>query len=155
DPTKEEAEAALRYLERPIREFPFVTDVDYSVALSAILTAFDRRAMASAPLHAFTAPMAGTGKTLLVDVTCLLTTGQLAPVISQGRSEEELEKRLGAALISGDTLISIDNCDHDLASSFLCQALTQQRLKIRLLGHSRQIEVPVNVAFYATGNNLT
>ena len=155
DPTKEEAEAALRYLERLIRAFPFVEDVDHAVALSAILTAFDRCAMATAPLHAFTAPAAGTGKSLLVDVACLLATGQLAPVISQGRSEEELEKRLGAALLSGDTVISIDNCDHDVASSFLCQALTQQRLKIRLLGHSRQIEVPINAAVYATGNNLT
>src|SRR4029077_4097905 len=137
-----------------LRAFPFVAPVDRSVALSAILTAFDRRAMATAPLHAFTSPVAGSGKSLLVDIPSLLISGQLAPVISQGRTEEELEKRLGAALLSGDTIISIDNCSHPLESNFLCQALTQQRLKIRLLGHSRQVETPVNAAIYAAGNNL-
>jgi hypothetical protein len=156
NPTKGDATAALTYLDETLlRAFPFVTPVDRSVALSAILTAFDRRAMANAPLHAFTAPVAGTGKSLLVDILSLLVSGQLAPVISQGRTEEELEKRLGTALLSGDTIINVDNCGRTLESDFLCQALTQQRLKIRLLGHSRQVETPVNAAIYATGNNLT
>jgi putative DNA primase/helicase len=156
NPTKDDAAAALTYLDDTLlRAFPFVEPVNRSVALSAILTAFDRRAMATAPLHAFTAPVAGTGKSLLVDIPSLLISGQLAPVISQGRTEEELEKRLGTALLSGDTIINIDNCSCTLESNFLCQALTQQRLKIRLLGHSRQVETPVNAAIYATGNNLT
>ena len=119
-----------------------------------ILTAFDRRSMATAPLHGFTSPVAGTGKILLVDIPSLLISGQIAPVISQGRNEEELEKRLGTSLMSGDTIINIDNCGHTLESDFLCQALTQQRLKIRVLGHSRQVETPINAAIYATGNNL-
>jgi putative DNA primase/helicase len=137
-----------------LAEFPFVEKIDRSVALSGILTAFDRRAMATAPLHAFTSPIAGTGKSLLVDIASILTSGELAPVISQGKTEEELEKRLGAALIGGDPIISLDNCDRELSSAFLCQALTQQRLKIRLLGYSRHVDVPINSAFFATGNNL-
>jgi putative DNA primase/helicase len=56
--------------------------VDRSVALSGILTALDRRAMMTAPLHAFTAPAPRTGKSLLVDIASLLATGQLAPVIA-------------------------------------------------------------------------
>src|SRR5262249_55636573 len=85
----------------------------------------------------------------------VLAIGRLMPVIAQGRTEEELEKRLGAALLHGDQLISIDNCDHELQSSFLCQALTQQRLNIRVLGFSQNVETPVNAAIFATGNNLT
>jgi putative DNA primase/helicase len=154
NPAKDDAAAALAYLETLIRAFPFVKPVDRSVALSGILTAFDRRSMATAPLHGFTSPVAGTGKSLLVDIPSLLVSGQIAPVISQGRNEEELEKRLGTALMSGDTIINIDNCGHPLESDFLCQALTQQRLKIRILGHSRQVETPINAVIYATGNNL-
>jgi len=56
--------------------------------------------------------------------------------------------------MNGDPVISIDNCEHPLESTFLCQALTQQRLKIRVLGQSRHVEVPANAAIYATGNNL-
>jgi putative DNA primase/helicase len=76
------------------------------------------------------------------------------PVIAQGRSEEELEKRLGAALLAGDTAISLDNCDHVLESAFLCQVLTQPRLNIRVLGRSKKVETPVNAMVFATGNNL-
>jgi hypothetical protein len=114
----------------------------------------DRHNQAAAPLHGITAPAAGTGKSLLVDVLSILATGIPMPVIAPGRGEEELEKRLSSALLSGDVAISIDNCVHDLESSFLCQALTQQKLNIRLLGQSKNVEVPVTATFFATGNNL-
>jgi hypothetical protein len=154
-PSRGDALEALQLLEDLIGDFPFVAAVDRAVALSAILTILDRRSMTAAPLHAFTSPTAGTGKSLLVDVAAMLATGQPMPVISQGRTEEELEKRLGAALLAGDTAIALDNCEHPLGSSFLCQALTQQKLNIRMLGVSKNVETPVNAAIYATGNNLT
>jgi len=154
-PTRDDALEALKYLETVIRAFPFVSKVDHAVVLSAFLTALDRRAMMTAPLHAFTAPAPRTGKSLLVDIASLLATGQLAPVIAQGSKQEEFEKRLDAALIAADLIVNIDNCDHELTSSRLCQMLTQQRLVIRLLGYSKQVEVIINAAVYATGNNLT
>jgi hypothetical protein len=155
EPSKNDALAALATLDHLLATFPFVGEADRTVALSAILTALDRRAMATAPLHAFTSPTAGTGKSLLVDMVAMLATGQLMPVISQGKTEEELEKRLGAALLAGDVVISLDNCEHRLESTFLCQALTQEKLNIRMLGLSRNVETPVNATIFATGNNLT
>ena len=154
-PSKTEASAALQTINRLIEHFPFVSEADRSVALSAILTALDRHAMATAPLHAFTSPAAGTGKSKLVDIAAMLATGRLTPVISQGRGEEELEKRLGAALLAGDITVSIDNCERKLQSAFLCQALTQQKLNIRVLGLSKNVETPVTATIFATGNNLS
>ena len=154
-PSRDDALAALALLEHLLDEFPFVGPADRSVALSALLTILDRRSMSAAPLHAFTSPTAGTGKSLLVDVAAVLAINQPMPVISQGRTEEELEKRLGAALLAGDIAIALDNCDDPLQSTFLCQALMQQRLNIRVLGASKNVETPVNAAMYATGNNLT
>jgi hypothetical protein len=153
-PGKADALDALKELERLIEKFPFVTPADKSVALSAMLTALDRHTMPTAPLHAFTSPTAGTGKSLLVDVVAMIATGQLMPVIAQGRTEEELEKRLGAALLAGDAAISLDNCERPLQSAFLCQALTQQYLNIRVLGMSRNVKTPVTALIFATGNNL-
>jgi hypothetical protein len=153
-PSKDNALAALAKLSKLIETFPFVAAADRSVALSAILTALDRPAMLTAPLHAFTAPAAGTGKSLLVDVAAMLATGRRMPVISPGQTEEELEKRLGAALLAGDVAISLDNCTHELGSTFLCQVLTQEKLNIRMLGHSKNVETPVNATIFATGNNL-
>jgi hypothetical protein len=153
-PDKQDAIEALERLDQLISTFPFVAKADRSVALSALLTILDRRSMNAAPLHACTSPSAGTGKSLLVDIAAILATGRAMPVISQGRSEEELEKRIGAALLAGDTAISLDNCDRPLESVFLCQVLTQPQLNIRILGQSRNVETPINATVFATGNNL-
>jgi hypothetical protein len=155
DPHKAEALAALEQLKRLIASFPFVDEPDRAVALSGILTMLDRRVMATAPLHAFTAPAAGTGKSLLIDLFAILATGRPMTVTSQGRTEEELEKRLGACLLAGDPAISLDNCKHPLDSVFLCQCLTQEKVNVRLLGYSRSVECPMNTLFFANGNNLT
>jgi hypothetical protein len=117
-PSKADAVAALNVLEQLIETFPFVAAADRSVALSALLTILDRRSMIAAPLHAFTSPTAGTGKSLLVDLAAMLATGRLMPVISQGHSDEELEKRLGAALLEYgkcccDELAAFGLCDLD------------------------------------------
>jgi hypothetical protein len=66
-----------------------------------------------------------------------------------------MEKRLGAALIAGDVLIAIDNCEEPLGGELLCQTMTQTSLKVRILGKSVNAEVPSNAAIFATGNNLT
>jgi hypothetical protein len=153
-PSREDAIEALRRIDATIAGFPFTDQASRSVALSAFLTAIDRRAMTTAPLHALTAPMAGTGKSLLVDAVALLATGRAVPVISQGHDEIEMEKRLSACLLAGDLLISIDNCTEPLGGAFLCQSLTQNTLNIRLLGHSRTVETPNNALMFATGNNL-
>jgi hypothetical protein len=154
-PTRDDAREALKYLDETLlEEFPFVGKVDRAVALSLLLSVLDRRAMATAPLHGFTSPAAGTGKGLLVNLGSILATGDRAPVISMGQSEEEFEKRLGASLIASDQIITLDNIDRELKSSLLCQALTEQRLKIRVLRYSLQAEVPVTSMFCATGNNL-
>jgi putative DNA primase/helicase len=155
DPDRDMALRALAYLKDLISTFPFVTDGDRAVALSAILTALVRRSLPTSPLHGFNAPTAGTGKSMLVDLASLIATARPAPVIAQGKTEEEMEKRLGAALIAGDVLIAIDNCEEPLGGELLCQTMTQTSLKVRILGKSVNAEVPSNAAIFATGNNLT
>lgn len=94
DPDRGTALRALGYLKDLISTFPFVTAADRAVALSGILTALIRRSLPTAPLHAFNAPTAGSGKSLLVDIASSISTARPAPVIAQGKSEEEMEKRL-------------------------------------------------------------
>jgi hypothetical protein len=154
-PTLQQAHAALAYLDDTLfEEFPFVEKVDRSVALSLVLTALDRHAMATAPLHAFTSPVAGTGKSLLVDIASLLASGEITPVISQGSNKDETEKRLGAELLSGNAIVSFDNCSSEVDSELLCQALTQRELRVRELGYSRNVRVPITALFTVNGNNL-
>jgi putative DNA primase/helicase len=154
-PSRRDAERALAVIDDLISTFPFVEAIDRSVALSGILTALDRRAVLTTPLHGFSAPVAGSGKTMLVDICSMIATGRAAPVIDQGREEPELDKRLVAAFLRGGSVISIDNCERPLASSLLCQALTATGpMQLRLLGQSRDVEVPNVATLYCTGNHL-
>lgn len=153
-PTKAQAEQALATLADLLSTFPFVDEASRSVAYSVILTACVRRSLRTAPMHAFTAPVPGSGKSMLVDLASLIATGREASVISQGKTEEELEKRLGALLLAGDLIIAIDNCAHPVDSEFLCSMLTQAKVRPRILGRSEAPELPANGLITATGNNL-
>lgn len=153
-PSMDDAGGALLVLEELIETFPFVDEHSRAVALSAIMTACIRRALPTAPLHAFTAPTAGSGKSLLVDLTSVIATGREASVMAQGKSEEELEKRLGALLLAGDLVIAIDNCEAPLGGDLLCSMLTQPMVRVRILGRSEASELPAAAFVAATGNNL-
>ena len=152
--TREDATAALKFLKAPLRSFPFIGLPDLAVALSGVITAVNRRALPTAPLHAFTSPGPGSGKSYLVDWISTIATGFAAAVITQSRSDEETDKRIAAALIAGDALISLDNCEHALGGGALCVAISQPTSKNRMLGLSLNIETPNNAAFFATANNL-
>lgn len=153
-PTKEDAEAALEVLCRPLRGFPFADAASEAVALAAILTGLIRPAMQTAPLHAFDSPTPGTGKSLLTSIIGVIVTGKEPSAMSQGKDEAEDEKRLGAALRSGDPVLLIDNCERELTGDFLCSMMTQQMVSPRILGVSELMHLPCRVLVMATGNNL-
>ena len=156
-PTREDALAALTILKEPIAEFPFVNGANESVALSGMITAVIRRAMPSAPLHAFTAPTAGSGKSMLVDVAAIIATGERAAVTTVGNDKNaatELDKQLIGAMLAGNAVVSIDNLEGPLNSSVLCSVLTQTRVSLRKLGASDLVDVPITTSFFATSNNL-
>jgi hypothetical protein len=153
-PTKAMAEAALQRLFRLIETFDFVSADDQAVALSLILTAIARPGMPFAPLHGFDAPVAGAGKSKLVDIASILATGHEAGVTAQGEDREEAEKRLSTLLMRGDPLIAIDNCEWPLEGVLINQALTQNRVELRILGLSKAVSVRCAALLTATGNNL-
>src|SRR5262249_40405288 len=124
-----------------------------SVALSAILSALVPVSLRP-PLHAFGAPTAGTGKSKLVDIASIIARGRMATVIAQGVQDEETEKRIVAELITGGTLISLDNCNRPVDCDLLNQALTQEYVRVRILGISRNVTIPPTALFCVTGNNL-
>lgn len=156
-PTRADAERALAQLKRLFRSYKFVTPADHSVALSAVLTAVARRALPVAPMHAFSSPVAGSGKSKLVNVAAVIATGSRAAVTSTGKDrfgDAELEKRLIASMLAGDPIVTIDNVDGELGGEFLCQCLTEHTLKPRVLGFSKNVVLPNATAFFATGNQL-
>lgn len=154
-PSRAEAEVALRLLEDLLSGFPFVERVDCAVALSGILTAVVRGTLPVAPLHAIRAHSPGTGKSLLVDIASAIATGRHCPVIAAGKTEEETEKRLGALLRDAAAVVSLDNVNGELGGDMLCQLTERPVVKVRILGKSEAPELECRCAVFATGNNLT
>jgi RepB DNA-primase from phage plasmid len=152
-PTIDEAMAALDLLLPLLGEFPFVNELDRSVALSGILTALIRPSMPVAPLHLIRAHTAGTGKSYLMDLISVIATGQLCPVIGWHEDEAENEKRIGAQIMTGVAIMSLDNCDHDIGGAALCKATERPLVRYRILGKSEAPEFECRTAIFATGNN--
>jgi Bifunctional DNA primase/polymerase, N-terminal len=162
-PTRDQAITALELLTDLLSEFGFKRSVggehekrlNRSVALSGLLTAQVRGSLPTAPMHLIRAHMAGTGKSHLVDTFAVVATGRICPVITALKSVEETEKRLGAIILSGVPMVSLDNCTHDLGGEFLCQVAERPLVKVRILGRSETPDCEIHTAVYATGNNIT
>lgn len=154
NPTLENAQNCVRDIAFLLRGFPWVEDSDRSAALAAMLTALVRPSLRTAPLFAFRAPVMGSGKSLLADCVALMATGRPAPVLTQGRDEEEDRKRILSILLDGDSIACIDNIERPLRGAALSSVLTQESYKDRLLGRSETVTVPTAVTWMATGNNL-
>ena len=155
-PTWADGQQAMETLDRLLESFPWQGDDDArAVGLSALITPVVRAALPTAPLHAISAPEAGTGKSYLTQIAAVIATGSPCPVISAGRNEEETEKRLAAVVLSGLTVAAIDNVSQPLGGDFLCQVLDQSRLKIRILGQTGGPTLEPRLTLLATGNNLT
>ena len=154
DPNRADAEAALKSLRDLLSGFEFSTPLDEAVALSAIMTTVLRAGFDPAPLHLVRAHAPGSGKSLLVDVMAAIATGRACPVITPGKTTEEMEKRLGAILLEGCSLVSLDNLTGDLDGEMLCQLLTQTLIKPRILGKSEAPECEWTGTLLATGNNV-
>lgn len=153
-PSQEDAEAALSRLADVISTFPFASDADSSAALAMILTALARTSLPAAPLFGVNAPTPGTGKSKLIDIAAILATGHAASVMRAPSNEDELQKHIAAALMEGDTFLTLDNVEYPLRSEFLCQVLTQGSVSVRVLGESRRLHLPTCVSLAATGNSL-
>lgn len=82
-PTREDADRALSVLLKPFREFPFASDAARSAFVAHVLTEIVRPAIETSPAFLYTAPKAGTGKTLLSEMPSRIAHGN-APAQHHG-----------------------------------------------------------------------
>jgi putative DNA primase/helicase len=153
-PTKQQAIEAIGALEWLISTFPFVGECDRSAALAMLLTALVRPSLRTAPMFGVNATAAGTGKSLIVDLASILSTGRVASVDKHYPDDEEMRKSLGARLMEGAAFINLDNVTGVIKSDFLCQVFTQEEISTRQLGASKMMKLPTSATICATGNSL-
>jgi hypothetical protein len=148
-PDRAEVVEALETLLHPFREFPVVAPDDWGVLLAALLTAVVRPALPTAPGFGFDAPVQGSGKTLLANCVGVLASGQ-APAVwphTAGKDDEEVRKRLFAALRQGYRALVWDNVVGTFNSAAMSAALTSSNFTDRILGKSESISSPTRPSF--------
>ena len=154
-PTQEDAVEALALLEDLLIEFPFVSPIDHSVALSMLMTTLLRASMTVAPFHLIRANDSGTGKSYMVDIASTIAGGRWAPAIDMNRDGDEVGKRLEAVLRSGQPIISLDNLEGEIGGAALCLFTERPLIELRPLGKTETVEIESRAACLGTGNNVT
>ncbi len=154
NPTVDDAMGAVETLRHLTRDFPFRSEVDQAAAISAFISAVNRPTLGPTPLHAFSAPTAGSGKSLLATLVTIVATGSLPSFITQGQDDEEFEKRISAQMLAGRQVINLDNCNRPIKGAALCNLLTAERVALRILGLSKIPEIASSSFILANGNNV-
>jgi hypothetical protein len=155
EPMQEQMSHALSLLDEAIGDFPFLDASSKANALALMLTPIVRSAICGCvPMGLIDAPQQGTGKSLLANIISLIATGRPSPMMAAPDSDEEWRKRITSTLMSGATIITIDNLDGALRSASLASALTAEIWQDRILGKSGTVEVAQRSTWMATGNNI-
>lgn len=157
DITMADASRALDTLLEPFAEFPFQTPSARSAFAAHILTEAARVAVDRVPMFFYTAPDAGTGKSLLCDMPSTIVHGSLPARRPWVTNSEEIRKTLFASLLAGDRSIAFDNVPtgYKARSAELCAFLTSSVWKDRKLGASEAMTVKNRSVVSASGNNIT
>jgi hypothetical protein len=153
-PTFEQRKEALDRLMQPFRYYPFKDEASKSVVASAILCSLVAPELPAVPLHAFVAPLAGSGKTKIAECIGIISTGLPPSMLMYSGRRDEDEKRLATVLRYGDPVLCYDNVDRVVEGDLLCAAITGSSLQTRILGATERVEMDARVLFLLTGNNV-
>jgi hypothetical protein len=157
-PTRDDARAASSVLYEIVADFPFLDETHKAAWLAALLTPLARFAIdGPCPMFVFDANNSGAGKSKLCDVIAVVATGRVMPRGDYPDNQAEMQKMLLSVVMQADRLLLFDNVPtgFSIGGSALDRALTARTMKGRILGKSEMSpELPVDVVFYATGNNL-
>lgn len=154
----EEAADAVEALLFDLSGVEWATLGDRSAALSYYLTLVTRPAYRLCPIFLFTAPLSGSGKDLVAKCWENAAFGYEALRITPpaGRADDssaELDKRIGSAVLAGESTIVIGDARRIL-SPMIYGLTTEERAPAgRELGVSRTIAAPRNLTLVGVGNN--
>lgn len=139
-------------------DFPFVDQASRANMVGALLTPIVRHVITGpVPMGLFDAPQAGTGKTKLVEIIGMISTGRWTPMRTppmRRDDDAEWSKVITSALLKGSNINCFDNLDGVLRSPSLCLVLTSLVYSDRILGTNQHPEIPLICSWFATGNNI-
>lgn len=155
-PSSEDLRWAIDLLQNDLLgDFPFSDQASRANAVGAMLQLFCCEIIQPPyPLHFIQAPVAGTGKSLLVKVIGSILFGKEPSAMTLGENDGETRKRISSQLFSLAPYMFLDNLPPKVHSHSLAAALTASVWNDRILGVSTMKSVDVSALWLATGNNV-
>lgn len=156
DVTIDDADAAVDYILDIVCNFKFQSPEHKAAWLAGFITAHVRFAFdGPSPLFMFDANDAGAGKSLLVQIIGESALGGQMPTDGYTRDEEEMRKKITSLALSGDTTFHLDNVTGEFGDGTIDRALTSTMWADRLLATNKNVKLPLNATWFATGNNVS
>ena len=149
-------DTARAVLEDLVCDFPFQSKADRANYIGLLLTPILRPALNEpVPMHLIGASLERSGKTKLAEIVLGCSVlGRPTPAMQLGVREEEREKRITAVLLSGASVLHLDNLGAFLDSAALASLLTSSTYQGRELNHSRMLDLSNGLTIVGTGNNV-
>jgi hypothetical protein len=143
-------------LEDLVVDFPFKSPADRENFFGLLVTPFVAPALdGNRPLHMILSPLERTGKTKLAEeVFGGVIIGRQTPAMQITDREEERDKRVLGLLLQGETLLHLDNLPVYIESGALSSLLTATTYAGRILGSTKQVNLPNCLTIVASGNNV-
>ncbi len=152
--SKKKLRKIIKRIFAPFCAFPFAGPVDRGVLLAALLTSAIRVCLPTAPGFLASAPVYGTGKTLLAEAIAW-TTGKPPRIMAWPDKEAEQRKALVSVLRENPENLILDNLVGVWNSADLAAILTSEVFHDRVLGASQMIGVHTRCLLMGTGNNVS
>lgn len=154
-PNRDDAQGALKLLLEAL-DFEFADDASKANAVAAALTGALIRSGIPRPLFLVVGAERGIGKSTLSRVLSLAGTASRAKTVETGRTLEETEKQLEAALRRDPECIRLDDVKGGTAleSQVLTVGLTDNRFGFRVLGTANYTDFENETLWLATGREV-
>lgn len=156
NPSHEDAKSSATKLLDLLCDFDFVNPAGKSTWLAGLLSVACRHTFnGPAPIFIVDASKRGSGKTRLVDMISIITTGRSAPRMIYTPDDSEMDKRIVALGTAAPQIVLIDNIVGKLSSPSLDAVLTCDTYSGRVLQKSEMSpSMPMKMVWFATGNGM-
>jgi hypothetical protein len=156
EPSSEDVKEAVELLEEAWTDHPFTGEASWTNMVALALTPVVRPLLgdANVPLGIIDAPSPGSGKDLAAQIAALASTGQFPGTMNDPSGDDEWRKQITAQLRRGERFIVVSDLTGTLDNAPLRRVLTTPVWSDRILGVTRQVRLPADPAWCATGNNL-
>lgn len=139
--------------------FPFQSTADQTHLVASMLTILLKPAVGCSPLFLLNGIQPGVGKGEAVDFVHRVTLGAEPTVTTASTSDAEMDKRLTALLLEGESTVVLDEVQdkqgrNRLVAPSINAFVTSEVYGGRKLGESEALRLPNHATVFGLGNNV-